>query len=165
MDYRRPGKREYYLGIAQEVSRRGTCIRRNFGAVIVNNDNIISTGYTGAPRGTKNCIDIGHCYRQEQGVPKGQRYELCRSVHAEMNAIIHASRLETIGASMYLVGFSVKDGKFVENAEPCKLCKRMIINAGIIDVFVQRGNGNIARLIIADWVANEEEVFFGSSEY
>ncbi len=94
---KRPSKIEYYLGIAEQVAKRGTCLRRNFGAVIVNNDQLVSTGYAGAPRGTKNCIDIGVCLREQQNVPRGQRYELCRSVHAEMNAIIHAARTEMAG--------------------------------------------------------------------
>ena len=102
---KRIDKDNYYLNIAFEVARRGTCLRRNYGAVIVNRDEIISTGYTGSPRGADNCIDIGYCIRQELEVPSGERYELCRSVHAEMNALIHASRREVIGGSLYLVGF------------------------------------------------------------
>jgi dCMP deaminase len=93
---KRLGKDEYYLGIAREVCRRGTCLRRQYGAVIVNDDQIVSTGYAGAPRGVANCVDLGRCLRQELAVPPGQRYELCRSVHAEMNAVIHASRAQTL---------------------------------------------------------------------
>jgi len=157
----RLSKVEYYLGIAEAVAQRGTCLRRLFGAVIVNNDQIISTGYVGAPRKMPNCIDIGRCYRQELAVLPGERYELCRSVHAEMNAIIHASRLEMTGGDLYLVGISAEDGSYVPNAAPCKLCKRMIINAGIVNVYVRRGIGEdgIASMRVDDWISNESSVF------
>ena len=88
----RRDKINYYLDIAETVLERGTCLRRNFGALIVKNDQIISTGYVGAPRGRYNCCDLGTCAREELNVPRGERYELCRSVHAEANAIIHAAR-------------------------------------------------------------------------
>ena len=158
----RPSKVDYYLEIAEAISKRGTCIRRIFGAVIVNQDQIVSTGYVGAPRGMTNCIDIKRCLRQEHNVVPGERYELCRSVHAEMNAIIHASRSEMLGSTMYLVGFNVKDGSCVTNTEPCKLCKRMIINAGISKVVVKRGsevNEGYYNIIIFDvnnWVKTED---------
>jgi dCMP deaminase len=157
----RPSKAEYYLGIAEAVAKRGTCLRRLYGAVIVNNDQIISTGYVGAPRHMKNCIDIGRCLRQEKDIPPGERYELCRSVHAEMNAIIHASRLEMVGGDLYLVGFSVEDGSYVSNSEPCKLCKRMIINSGIARVYVRRGPAkeDIVEFLVDDWIQNEESLF------
>ena len=124
----RRNKANYYLDIAEAVLKRGTCRRRNFGAVIVNNDQIISSGYTGAPRGRKNCIDMGVCVRESLNIPRGERYELCRSVHAEANAIIHASRNDMLGAKLYLVGIEVGSGDYVKNAEPCAMCKRMIIN-------------------------------------
>lgn len=133
----RLSKMEYYLNIAADVAKRGTCLRRNFGAVIVRNDEIISTGYTGAPRGSLNCCETGVCRRQELNIPSGERYELCRSVHAEQNAIISASRADMLGATLYLFGWEMKDGKFykpLDRAEPCLLCKRMIVNAGIIEV-------------------------------
>ncbi len=154
-------KIEYYLGIAEAVARRGTCLRRQFGAVVVNNDQIISTGYVGAPRKMANCIDLGTCYRQELNIVPGERYELCRSVHAEMNAIIHASRLEMCGGDLYLVGFCVEDGSYVANAEPCKLCKRMIINAGIATVYIKRGPTpeDIVQMDVQDWISNENSVF------
>ncbi|MGV8074747.1 MAG: cytidine/deoxycytidylate deaminase family protein [Syntrophobacteraceae bacterium] len=157
----RMSKIEYYLGIAEAVAQRGTCLRRLFGAVIVNNDQIISTGYVGAPRKMANCIDIGSCYRQELNIDPGERYELCRSVHAEMNAIIHASRLEMSGGDLYLVGLCVEDRSYVSNAEPCKLCKRMIINAGIERVFIRRGPtpNDIVRMEVHDWICNESSVF------
>lgn len=161
MRQKRPSKEEYYLSIAKEVAKRGTCLRRNFGAVIVNNDQIISTGYTGAPRGTKNCIDIGQCLREKHNVPKGERYELCRSVHAEMNAIIHASRSDMVGGALFLVGLDAKSGKYVEDAESCKLCKRAIINAGIKHVFVKRKANGIEKMIVEHWIANEDKEFYG----
>ncbi len=153
---KRPSKNEYYLGIAKEVAKRSTCLRRKFGAVIVNRDQIVSTGYVGAPRGTKNCIDIGHCPREKAGVPQGERYELCRSVHAEMNAVIHASRSEMTGGSLYLVCLSPEDDSFVENAEPCRLCKRVVINAGLKYVFVRQNENEIKQFVVENWVANED---------
>ena len=135
IDYR-ISKDEYYLNIAKQVASRGTCLRRNYGAVIVKNDEIISTGYTGAPRGRSNCNQLGRCIRQENKVPSGERYELCRSVHAEMNAIISASRDKMIGATLYLYGWDVENNCEKKNPTPCTLCKRMIINAGIEKVVI-----------------------------
>lgn len=134
---KRLSKHDYYLQIAADVAKRGTCLRRNYGAIIVKNDEIIATGYTGAPRGSNNCCELGTCRRQELNIPSGERYELCRSVHAEQNAIISASRADMIGATLYLYGWEMKDGKFdhpVKAADPCMLCKRFIVNAGIIEV-------------------------------
>ncbi len=133
----RRDKVNYYLDLAEVTLERGTCIRRNFGAIIVKNDQIISTGYVGAPRGRKNCSDLGYCTREKLNVPRGTRYELCRSVHAEQNAIIHASRSDMLGATLYLVGKEYSDGSYVRGANPCALCKRMIINAGIETVIVR----------------------------
>ena len=125
----RRDKENYYLDIAEAVASRGTCLRRNFGAIIVKNDQILSTGYTGAPRGRKNCSDLGFCLREKMNVPRGQRYELCRSVHAEANAIISAARSEMIGATLYLVGKEARTGELVPDANSCSMCKRLIINA------------------------------------
>ncbi len=133
---KRPSKHDYYLEIAKQVSQRGTCLRRRFGAVIVKDDEVVSTGYVGAPRGAKNCIDLNSCPREKAKIPAGERYELCRSVHAEANAIISAPRNRMIGATLYLYGEDVKDGS-VGGKEPCKMCKRMIINAGIKTVIVK----------------------------
>ena len=134
----RPTKKEYYLGIAEAVAKRGTCIRRNYGAIIVNNDEIVGTGYTGSPRGELNCCDDPEgCLRDKLKVPGGERYELCKSVHAEMNAIISAGRSRCIGATMYLVGLnaSVNANEFLlSNPRPCLICERLIINAGIKEV-------------------------------
>lgn len=130
----RTPKNVYYLRIASEVARRGTCLRRNFGAVVVKNDEIISTGYTGAPRGTKNCCDLGYCKRQKLNVPRGERYELCRSVHAEQNALLSASRQEAQDATLYLFGWEAESEKPLKDPEPCLLCRRMIINMGVSQV-------------------------------
>ena len=130
-------KTNYYLDIAQTVSERSTCLRRHYGAIIVQNDEIVSTGYNGAPRGRKNCVDLNYCTREALNIPSGERYELCRSVHAEANAIISAPRSEMIGSTLYLVGLEYKDGSYVVNANPCAMCKRMIINAGIECVIVR----------------------------
>ena len=106
----RRDKDNYYLDLAEMVSQRCTCLRRHYGAVIVKNDQVVSTGYVGAPRGRKNCSDLGYCIREKMQIPRGERYELCRSVHAEANAIINASRDHMLGASLYLTGREVKTG-------------------------------------------------------
>lgn len=124
----RPGKDEYYLNIAAEVAKRSTCLRRQYGAVIVKNDEIIATGYNGSPRGVINCADAGRCWREDHNVPHGERYEMCKSVHAEQNAIISASRRDMLGAVMYLAGW--ENDKRIK-AVPCTICKRLIQNAGI----------------------------------
>lgn len=142
----RRDKLNYYLDIAEVVASRGTCLRRNFGAIIVKNDQIISTGYVGAPRGRKNCNDLGYCTREKLGVPRGQRYELCRSVHAEANAIIHAGRSEMLGSTLFLVGKEYSTGDYVTGANPCSMCKRLIINAGINTVII-RDNPESFRVI------------------
>jgi len=129
----RLSKNQYYLNIALAVSQRGTCIRRNYGAVIVLQDQIVGTGYTGSPRGRVNCCDTGKCLRNELNIPSGERYELCNSVHAEANAIISAGRDKCIGATLYLVGVNI-DGSLIENPEPCQMCERLIINSGIKEV-------------------------------
>ena len=155
MRHVRPGKDEYYLAIAREVCRRGTCLRRLYGAVIVKDDQIVSTGYAGAPRGVANCVDLGTCLRQELKIPAGQRYELCRSVHAEMNAVIHASRAQTLGASLYLAGIEMPNGEPVENPEPCLLCRRVIINAGIEKVVVRPRGKDIQVISPREWIDEE----------
>ena len=138
---KRKSKIEYYLDIAKSVSERSTCLKRHYGAVIVKDDEIIATGYNGAPRGRENCCDIGSCLRIKMGIPSGQRYEICRSVHAEMNAIISASRKDMKGSTLYLVGVE-PDGSYTKNAEPCSMCKRNIINAGIKNVIVRADLSN-----------------------
>jgi len=154
----RTDKINYYLDIAETVLERGTCLRRNYGAIIVNNDQIISTGYVGAPRGRKNCIDMGICVRENLKVPRGERYELCRSVHAEQNAIIHASRENMIGATLYLVGKDAQTGAYVENASACSMCKRMIINAGIEKVIIRNSKEKYTAVNVSDWIINDESL-------
>ena len=127
-------KKAYYLNIAKAVAARSTCLRRQYGAVIVRDDEIIATGYNGAPRGEANCCDVGTCWREEKEVPHGERYEACRSVHAEQNAIISASRRDMIGATLYLAGF---EGGVRLIPEPCDICRRMIANAGIKQVITE----------------------------
>lgn len=160
----RQEKDNYYLDIAQTVLGRGTCLRRNFGAVIVNNDQIISSGYTGAPRQRKNCIDIGTCIRQSLNIPRGERYELCRSVHAEANAIIHASRHEMTGGTLYLVGKEVDSQEYVPNASPCSMCKRLIINSGIARVVIRTDENNFSVIDVENWI-NEDESLEGTKGY
>lgn len=126
----RISKREYYLGIAEAVAQRSTCLRRQYGAVIVKDDQIISTGYNGSARGEENCCDVGYCWRQAHNVPHGEQYEKCVAVHAEDNAISQAGR-ESIGATLYLAGF--ENGKRIA-AKPCVMCARKIKNAGIAEV-------------------------------
>lgn len=152
----RVDKENYYLDVAEVVLERGTCLRRNFGAVIVNNDQIISSGYTGAPRGRKNCIDIGECIRKKLNIPRGERYELCRSVHAEANAIVHASREGMLGAKLYLVGKEVQSGEYVKNASSCSMCKRLIINSGIKAVVIRLDKIAYKEIKTDFWVAEDE---------
>ena len=151
----RPTKDQYYLNIAREVARRSTCLRRHFGAIIVKNDQIISTGYGGAPRGTENCTDLGECPRLRANIPRGERYELCRGVHAEMNAIIHASRQDMLGAVMYLTGLEACDDSVVVGARPCRMCTRMIINAGISGVVVLEPDDKFTTYDVDDFIRNE----------
>lgn len=154
----RRDKFNYYLDIAETVLERGTCLRRNYGAIIVRNDSIISTGYTGAPRGRKNCCDLKFCMREKMGIPRGERYELCRSVHAEANAIIAAPRSEMIGATLYLVGRDVRTGELVENASSCAMCKRMIINSGIERVVVRNTADTYTIVLTADWIKDDDSL-------
>ena len=151
----RRDRENYYLDIAQAVLGRGTCLRRNFGAIIVKNDQILSTGYAGAPRGRQNCRDLGVCLREKLGVPRGERYELCRSVHAEANAIIHASRSEMTGATLYLVGVDAQTEELVPDASPCSMCKRMIINAGISRVIIRNTPDSFTAIYVQEWIEND----------
>jgi len=154
----RTDKENYYLDIAETVLERGTCLRRNFGAIIVQHDEIVSSGYTGAPRGRRNCIDTGVCVRETLGVPRGERYELCRSVHAEANAIISASRRDMIGSTLYLAGRDAKTGEYVESASPCSMCKRLIINAGITRVVARNTKTTFSSVDVDEWIENDESL-------
>lgn len=154
----RRDKTNYYLDIAETVSKRGTCLRRNFGAIIVKNDEIISTGYSGAPRGRKNCSDLGFCRREQLNIPRGTRYELCRSVHAEANCIISASRRDMIDSSLYLVGVDAKTGELVRDANSCSMCKRLIINAGIKEVIIRDTIDEYRIIQVSDWVEDDDSL-------
>ena len=154
----RRDKENYYLDIAEAVASRGTCLRRNFGAIIVKNDQIVATGYTGAPRGRKNCSDLGYCLREKMNVPRGQRYELCRSVHAEANAIISAARNDMIGADLYLVCRDYRTGQLVPGTSSCSMCKRQIINAGIARVIIRDDKDHYRILQVQDWVDQDESL-------
>ena len=161
----RRDKINYYLDIAETVLERGTCLRRNYGSIIVKNDEIISTGYTGAPRGRKNCIDLGFCMREKLNVPRGERYELCRSVHSEANAIISAPRNEMIGSTLYLAGKDAKTGELVENASSCAMCKRMILNAGIEKVIVRLTKDTYKVIDVCEWIENDDSLDGSMGEY
>ena len=154
----RRDKINYYLDLAEIVGQRGTCLRRHYGAVIVKNDEVISTGYVGAPRGRKNCSDLGICIRQKMNVPRGERYELCRSVHAEANAIISASRGKMIGSTLYLVGKEVDPGEYVKNSNSCSMCKRMIINAGIDRVYIRDSKDEYRMIHVQQWIDDDESL-------
>ena len=154
----RRDKINYYLDIAETVIERGTCLRRNYGAIIVKNDEIISTGYVGAPRGRKNCCDLKFCMREKLNVPRGERYELCRSVHAEQNAIISADRNRMLDSTLFLVGKSHDTEEYVVNASPCALCKRMIINAGIKEVIIRDDKEHYRVLDVQDFIDNDESL-------
>lgn len=142
---KRPDWDEYFLNIAEEVGKRSTCLRRRYGAIIVKDKIIISTGYNGAPRGEANCIDLGTCERERLNVPKGERYELCRAVHGEENAIINGDPLRMKGATIYIVGINVADGSYA-SGEPCLLCRRMIKNAQIAKVICRNPAGEIVEV-------------------
>ena len=154
----RKDKLEYYLDIADTVSKRSTCIRRQYGAIVVKHDEIIATGYNGAPRGRKNCGDLGYCAREQMAIPAGERYELCRSVHAEMNAIISASRQEMLGATLFLSGRDYKTGEILKDTTSCAMCRRVIINAGITKVICRTGTDDFLEIEVRDWVFNDDSL-------
>ena len=154
----RRDKVNYYLDLAEVVAKRGTCLRRHYGAVIVKNDEVVSTGYVGAPRGRQNCSDLGKCIRQELKIPRGERYELCRSVHAEANAIISAARRDMLGASMYLTGIEAGTGDYVANSCSCAMCKRLIINAGISTVYIRDTADEYRAIPVESWIVNDESL-------
>ncbi len=154
----RRDKVNYYLDLAETVSQRGTCFRKRYGAVLVKNDEVISTGYVGAPRGRRNCTDMGVCIREKLNIPRGERYELCRSVHAEANAIISASRDQMLGSSLYLVGTEISTGEYVKNTSCCSMCKRMVINAGIDKVYVRDTKDEYRVISVEAWVNNDESL-------
>jgi dCMP deaminase len=154
----RRDKINYYLDLAEIVSQRSTCLRRHYGAVIVKNDEVISTGYVCAPRGRQNCSDLGECIRQKLDIPRGERYELCRSVHAEANAIISAARNDMIGSSMFLCGVEADTGAYIAYSNSCSMCKRMIINAGIETVYVRDTKNEYREINVHSWIDNDESL-------
>lgn len=144
---RRPDWDHYFIEIAKVVSSRSTCLRRKYGAVIVKDNVIISTGYNGAPRGIENCIDLSKCIRKEQNIPSGERYELCEAVHAEQNAVINAPPERMKGAAIYIAGF--EENKSFASGKPCKLCERMIRNSQITEVVYLKNDGNLEKIKIS----------------
>ena len=132
------------------------CLRRVYGAIIVKNDEIISTGYNGAPRGRRNCVDMGFCTREALKVPRGERYELCRSVHAEANAIISASRRDMVGGTLYLVGRNAQTGEILSDATSCPMCRRHIINAGLERVVIRQTPEKFEVVRVQDWVDGDD---------
>ena len=155
---RRTSKENYYLEIADAVLNRSTCLRRKYGAIIVRNDEILSTGYNGAPRGRKNCTDLGECYRDKLGLLPGERYELCRSVHAEANAIISASRRDMLDGTLYLVGRDAKTGALLADTSPCAMCRRLIINAGIRRVVLRAGPEGFVTVDVREWIEGDDSL-------
>ena len=154
----RPDKINYYLDIAETVSRRSTCLRKHYGAIIVKNDVIISTGCNGAPRGRKNCSDINYCMRDALGIPRGERYEMCRSVHAEANAIIAADRDKMLGSTLYMSCIDPKTGKLTGGVCSCMMCKRLVLNAGIKEVIVRETETEYTVYNVADWIDNDDSL-------
>ena len=140
----RPTWDEYFIKIAEVVASRSTCMRRRYGAVIVKDRVIVSTGYNGAPRGSVNCVDVNRCRRKELNIPAGERYELCEAVHAEQNAIINGAPERMKDAAIYIAGFE-EDGSAAEG-KPCLLCARMIRNAGLNEVVYLSRYGSITRV-------------------
>ncbi len=154
----RVSKIDYYLDIAETVSERSTCLRRRFGAIIVKNDVIISTGYNGAPRGRINCDDRGSCLRDDLGIPRGERYELCRSVHAEANAIIAAPRDQMLGSTLYMCCTDPKTGAVIGNICSCMMCKRLVLNAGIEKVIVREEDGSHTEFETFKWIVDDDSL-------
>ncbi len=152
----RVDKINYYLNIAETVAGRSTCLRRKFGVVIVKNDEIISTGYNGAPRGRANCCDLGYCLREKMNIARGERYELCRSVHAEANAIISAPRDKMINGTIYMVGIEAQTNEYIKNASSCSMCKRLVINAGIVNVIVRNSKEDYTIYSVEDWIKEDD---------
>jgi len=168
MQSKRPSKDWYYIGIAKEVSKRATCLRRKIGAILVVDDEIRATGYCGSPRGAKNCVDLGFCIRQRDGIPSGERYEYCKSVHAEQNVLISAARRDIIGGTMYISGEDLVGDLKSKNPnvwiEPCSLCKKMIINAGVVRVVAGDPNSDLLEFKVTDWLKEENYMTYGNKK-
>jgi dCMP deaminase len=168
MKTKRITKDEYYLNIAKEVAQRSTCFRRSIGAIIIRDDQIISTGYVGAPRKTKDSFEHGFCLRDKLNIPHGQRYELCRSVHAEQNVIINAARagVSLLGGDMYIYG-SIQGKEKPINALPCFICKKLIINAGLNRVICSTEDGKMKAFNVKVWAKEwrEGDILDDKSQY
>ncbi|MBQ7384158.1 MAG: cytidine deaminase [Clostridia bacterium] len=154
----RVSKHNYYLDIAQTVAERSTCLRKMYGAIIVKDDVIVSTGYNGAPRGRKNCCDIKYCMRDKLNIPRGERYEMCRSVHAEANAIIAAARERMLGATIYIACIEPSDHSVVSGTSSCMMCKRQVINAGISTVVIRDTKDEFRIIDVNDWIENDDSL-------
>lgn len=154
----RVSKDNYYLDIAQTVAERSTCLRKCYGAIIVKNDVIVSTGYNGAPRGRANCSDLGVCMRDKLNIPRGERYELCRSVHSEQNAIIAASREQMLGSTLYMACVDPADGSIVAGTNSCMMCKRVILNAGIARVVIRDTKTDYRVINVLDWIEDDDSL-------
>ena len=154
----RVSKHNYYLDIAQTVAERSTCMRKKYGAIIVKDDSIISTGYNGAPRGRKNCSDLNFCMREKLQSPRGERYELCRSVHSEANAIIAAPRDQMLGATLYMACVDPKDGELIGGVTSCMMCKRMVINAGIAKVVLRDTQDEFRIVDVQEWIDDDDSL-------
>lgn len=155
---KRIDKETYYLDIAETVLERSTCLRKWYGAILVRNDEIIATGYNGAPRGRKNCVDLNYCTREALKIPSGQRYELCRSVHAEANAIISAARSETLGATLYMACKNPATGELVRGTTSCAMCRRHIINAGIERVVIRESKTEYTIVPVEEWILQDDSL-------
>lgn len=151
-------KNNYYLNIAETALERSTCLRKKWGAIIVKNDEIISTGYNGAPRKRKNCDDLGYCIRESLNIPRGERYEMCRSVHAEQNAIISASRKDMLDGTLYMVGIDSKTQEYVDKSMPCSMCKRVIINSGIKKIIIRDSKTSYRTILTQELIENDESL-------
>lgn len=161
----RRDKINYYLDIAESVAERSTCLRKKWGSVIVNHDQIISTGYNGAPRGRANCTELGYCTKKKFFPDKHRSgYDACRGVHSEQNAMISASRNDMLGGTLYLVGYRPIIHEYAEAPAPCLLCRKMIINAGIEKVYVRINKDEYKLYPVEDWI-NDDELLRGQLEY
>lgn len=154
----RVSKINYYLDIAQTVSERSTCLRKRYGAIIVKNDVIISTGYNGSPRGRANCSDIGDCTRERLNIPRGERYELCRSVHSEANAIISASRENMLGSTIYMCCTDPSDGDIIAGTNSCTMCKKLILNSGISQIVIRDTKDSYRIIDTNEWIINDDSI-------
>lgn len=154
----RVSKHNYYLDIAQTVAERCTCLRKKYGSIIVKDDVIVSTGYNGAPRGRQNCSDLNYCMRDRLNIPRGERYELCRYVHSEANAIIAAARERMLGSTLYMVCVDAKTGELVSETTSCMMCKRLVINAGISQVIVRDDPENFRIIDVESWINDDDSL-------